>query len=36
VLSDCKCLIFIVTTLIYNKGLICDVNEIPDLMHIVV
>jgi hypothetical protein len=36
VLSDWKYLIFIVTALICNKGLICDVNEIQELMHIVV
>jgi hypothetical protein len=36
VLSDCRCLIFIVVVLICNKGFICDVNEIQELMHVVV
>jgi hypothetical protein len=36
VLSDWKYLIFIFTMLICNKGLICDVNETHELIHIVV
>jgi hypothetical protein len=36
VLSDWKCLVFIVTTIFYNKGLTCNVNETHELMPIVV
>jgi hypothetical protein len=35
VLSDGKYLIFIVTALVCIKGLIYNVNEIQELMHIV-
>jgi hypothetical protein len=36
VLSDRNYLIFIITALICNKGLVYDVNENHELMHIVV
>jgi hypothetical protein len=36
VLSDWKYLIFISTSLFCNKGSICDVNEVQELMHSVV
>jgi hypothetical protein len=35
VLSDGKYSICIVTALICNKGLICDVNKAQELMHVV-
>jgi hypothetical protein len=35
VLSDGKYLICIVTALICNKGLTCDVNKVQELMHVI-